>query len=217
MGGRGPRFRRQGRLTYLRELATFACGAQLRDLGADVLARTRWLVADTLPVIAAGMQQPEMQALSSRHLATAAAGKAWVPGTGKRAGALDAALLNGTAGTCLELNEGNLYAKGHPGIQVVPAAIALAQEMDVSGAELLMAIAVGYETGSRISSAAKMKLAVHPHGTWGVVCAAVAAARLKRFNEGRLVERSASRPAARRCWTAPPCAISSPGTRGTWA
>jgi hypothetical protein len=49
--------------------------------------------------------------------AQAGAGNAWVVGTGKRATAFDASLLNGTAGTWIELDEGNLFAKSHPGIQ----------------------------------------------------------------------------------------------------
>ena len=173
---------------YLEELARFACRARLRDLGARTLERTRWVVADSLPVIAAGMQQPEMQALLKRHIPGAARGTAWILGTRRRAGAFDAALLNGTAGTWLELDEGNLFAKGHPGIQVVPAAIALAQESGAPGEELLMAVAVGYEVSSRISRAAQMKISVHPHGTWGTLGAAVAAGRLKGFDERRMLE-----------------------------
>jgi 2-methylcitrate dehydratase PrpD len=172
-------------LSYLRELAAFACHTRLADLPGQVLERTRWLVADSLPVIAAGMQQPEMQALLKHH---SSKGKSSVLGTGKRAGCLDAALLNGTAGTWLELNEGNLIAKGHPGIQVLPAALALAQESGASGEALLAAIAVGYEVSSRISRAAQMKLSVHPHGTWGTLGAAVAAGSLKRFDERRMRE-----------------------------
>lgn len=187
--GRGrARFGREGRLTYLQELARFACGARLADLPGKVFSRARWLIADSLPVIAAGMQLPELQALSARHLAGAAPGPAWVLGARRRASAMDAALLNGTAGTALELNEGNLYAKGHPGIQVVPAAVALAQEIAASGEALLMAAVVGYEVGSRISRAAQMKISVHPHGTWGTLCAAVAAGRLKRFDERQMLE-----------------------------
>jgi len=172
-------------LSYLQELAGFACRTRLADLPAKVLERTRWIVADSLPVIAAGMQQPEMQALLKHHLSR---GKAWVLGTRRRAGCVDAALLNGSAGTWLELNEGNLIAKGHPGIQVVPAAVALAQEAATSGEALLMAVAVGYEVSSRISRAAQMKIAVHPHGTWGTLGAAVAAGRLKGFDERRMLE-----------------------------
>ena len=113
MGRRGEGVGREDRLSYLQELAAFACRTRLADLPAKVLERTRWVVADSLPVIAAGMQQPEMQALAKRH--SPAGGSAWILGTRQRANALDAALLNGTAGTWLELNEGNLFAKGHPG------------------------------------------------------------------------------------------------------
>ena len=172
-------------MSYLQELAAFACRTRLADLPRQVVERTRWLVADSLPVIAAGMQQPEMQALLKHGFRS---GRAWVVGTGKRADCLDAALLNGTAGTWLELNEGNLIAKGHPGIQVLPAALALAQESGASGEALLMAVAVGYEVSSRISRAARMKISVHPHGTWGTLGAAVAAGRLKGFDESRMLE-----------------------------
>jgi len=172
-------------LSYLQELAAFACRTRLAELPPQVVERTRWLVADSLPVIAAGMQQPEMQALLKHGFRS---GRSWVIGTGKRADCLDAALLNGTAGTWLELNEGNLIAKGHPGIQVVPAALALAQESGASGEALLIAVAVGYEVSSRISRAAQMKIAVHPHGTWGTLGAALAAARLKGFDEPRMLE-----------------------------
>jgi 2-methylcitrate dehydratase PrpD len=185
VGRRGEGVGREDRLSYLQELAAFACRTRLADLPPKVLERTRWVLADSLPVIAAGMQQPEMQALLKHPLPH---GNAWVLGTRKRAGALDAALLNGTAGTWLELNEGNLFAKGHPGIQVVPAAVALAQESGASGEALLLAIAVGYELSSRISRAAQMKIAVHPHGTWGTLGAAVAAGRLKGFDERRMCE-----------------------------
>ncbi len=173
---------------YLVELARFACSAQLKDLDSRALARTRWVIADSLPVIAAGMQQPEMQAFVHKHLAAGGGGLAWVLGTRRRASPLNAALLNGTAGTWLELDEGNLLAKGHPGIQVVPAAVALAQESGAHGSELLMAVALGYELSSRISRAATIKLSVHPHGTWGVLGAAIAAGRLKKFDETKMLE-----------------------------
>ncbi len=173
---------------YLVTLAEFAHNAQLGNLSDRARDRARWVIADCIPVIAAGMQQREMRALVAVHLAQAAPGNAWVIGTGKRAAALDAALLNGTAGTWLELDEGNLFAKGHPGIQVVPAAVALAQEMVCSGGDLLLAVALGYELSSRISRAAQVKLSVHPHGTYGVIGAAIAAGKLKRFSAAQMLE-----------------------------
>ena len=176
------------RPAYLQALADFAARTRLSDIAPDARERARWVMADCVPVIAAGMQQPEMRALVERHLAHAAPGTAWVIGSGRRAAAGDAALLNGTAGTWLELDEGNLFAKGHPGIQVVPAAIAVAHETRASGSELLAAIALGYEISSRISRAAETRLSIHPHGTYGVIGAAVAVARLSGFDSGQMLE-----------------------------
>lgn len=173
---------------YLQSLADLASSARIEALSAAARNRARWIIADCIPVIAAGMQQPEMKALAAKHLAQAGQGRAWVVGTGRRAAPLDAALLNGTAGTWLELDEGNLFAKGHPGIQVVPAAVATAQELNASGAALLVAVALGYEISARISRAANVKLSVHPHGTYGVIGAAIAAARLKRFDSAQMLE-----------------------------
>ena len=174
---------------YLERASEFVCCATLSDLGPPVLERGRWIIADCLPVIAAGMQTPEMKALTAAHLAKAAQGECWVLGTGRRAGAMDAALLNGTAGTFLELDEGNLFAGGgHPGIQVVPAALAAAQELGSSGAELLLAVTLGYEICARIVGASKLRPSVHSHGTYGVIGAAVAVARLKAFTQQQMHE-----------------------------
>lgn len=173
---------------YLKTLAEFAANTTLDRISEAARTRARWVIADSIPVIAAGMQEAEMKAFVSRQLAEAGAGTAWIIGTQKRTNVLDASLLNGTAGTWLELDEGNLFAKGHPGIQVVPAAVALAQTMGASGAELERAVALGYEISARITRAAQTRLAFHPHGTYGVIGAAIAAAVLKRFNAAQMLE-----------------------------
>ncbi len=164
---------------YLDRLAHFIVDTRLEDLGASTRRHGRWVIADTIPVVAAGMQMPEMQRYAGAHLAQAAPGNAWVLGTGRRAAPLDAGLLNGSAGCWQELDEGNQFAKGHPGIQVVPAALAVAQETGASGADLLLATILGYEVSSRISRAANMRLSIHPHGTYGVIGAAIAVGKLR--------------------------------------
>lgn len=173
---------------YLRTLAAFAAGAKLSDLSVAARDRARWIIADCIPVVAAGMQQPEMKTLVERHLARAGQGGCWVIGANRRAAPLDAALLNGTAGTWLELDEGNLSAAGHPGIQVVPAAVAVAQDIGARGDDLLLAVALGYEISSRINRASQVRFAVHPHGTFGTIGAAVAGAKLKRFNAAQMMD-----------------------------
>ncbi len=178
----------RNRPQYLHTLAAFTAGTRLDGISEAARTRARWVIADSIPVIAAGMQETEMKSFVARQLADAGAGTAWVIGTGKRTGVLDAALLNGTAGTWLELDEGNLFAKGHPGIQVVPAAVALAQATGASGADLLRAVALGYEISARITRSAQTRLAFHPHGTYGVIGAGIAAGVLKRFNAAQMLE-----------------------------
>jgi 2-methylcitrate dehydratase PrpD len=163
---------------YLDALARFACETRFADLPAGVVEHCKLILSDTLAVIGAGMQQKEMKAFAARHLPGAAPGDAWVIGTGKRANPLDAALLNAAAGVWLELDEGHFYTNGHPGIHVIPAALAQAQEHGLSGKDLLLAVVLGYEIAGRIGGAYRMRVIVQTHGTFGVTGATVAAGRL---------------------------------------
>lgn len=173
---------------YIDEIADFAHRACLDDLPEPAVGHLRRIVADTLVAMAAGMQQPEMRALVERQLAEGAGGQACVVGAGRRGAPMDAAALNATAGCWLELDEGNLRTNGHPGIQVLPAALAVAQQGRASGRAFLEALAVGYEVSGRLGGACDMRMIVHPHGTYGVVGAALAVARLRGLPRERLRE-----------------------------
>ena len=170
---------------YLPALAQFVCRTRLGDIPHDVAERCKRVVADCIAVIGAGMQTPEMKALSRQYLAEKPPGESWVIGSGLKAWSEDAAFLNGTAGTFHDFDEGNTTAHGHPGMQSLPAALAYAQRVGASGADLLLAAVLGYEVCARVGAASKMRVAVHPHGTFGVIGAAVAVARLKGFDERR--------------------------------
>ena len=163
---------------YLDELARFACDVRMENIPADAIDRARWVIADCLAVIAAGMQAPEMKAFVARYLDGMPSSGAWVVGARRRARRHDAGFVNGAAGTWFELDEGNVHASGHPGIQLVPAGLAFAQVEGSSGANLLAATVLGYEVSSRIARAAQMRPLVHPHGTWGVMGAAITVGRL---------------------------------------
>ena len=78
---------------YLDVLSRFACETRLDDIPVPVRERCRVIIADMLAVIAAGMQESEMQALVANHVPRVATGNAAVIGSGKRCNPLDAALL----------------------------------------------------------------------------------------------------------------------------
>jgi 2-methylcitrate dehydratase PrpD len=171
---------------YLAETCRFVCNTRFEDLPPALVERCKRLIADCFAVITAGNQTNELRDLASSYLKGAPAGNAWIIGTSHCAAARDAAFLNGIASTWHDFDEGSTIAYSHPGSQAIPAAIAIAQELGVSGRDLLLAVVMGYEVSARVGMAAKMRVSVHPHGTCGVIGSAVAAARMKGLDEARM-------------------------------
>jgi 2-methylcitrate dehydratase PrpD len=167
---------------YLKILSEYVARTTLDDLPAAVVERARWLLADTLPLIAVGAKAVELRAFAERQLSAKAQGEASVIGFNRRTSPNVAALVNGTAGTWLEMAEQNAHAKGLPASQVVPAALAMAEHTRASGADLLLAIVMGYEACSRINRAARLRLAIHSSGNFGTIGAAVAAGKLANLD-----------------------------------
>lgn len=166
---------------WLEQWSNFAAGLTFTSLPRDAVHRSKQVLFDSIAAIAAGAQEREVQALSSRLLAIGGSGGETAAAIGQhgKLPVATAAFVNGTAGTMLELDEGNQYARGHPAVHVVPAVLATAARGRHSGRELLLAIALGYELGARIGIASKLRVTMHPHGTWGTPGAAIAVAKLR--------------------------------------
>jgi len=167
---------------YVDQISDFICGCRFEDLPPEVCKRAGEVMADTLAVIAAGAQEEEVKALRGRIVSQGSKGVATIIGTGDRTEPGKAALINGTAGTFLELDEGNQFGRGHPGIHTIPAALAKAEEKNLSGRDLVTALVLGYEISTRIGIASKLRMSMHPHGTWGTVGAAVAVGKLMNYD-----------------------------------
>ena len=165
---------------WLNQWARFAAEVRFKDLDAGVIHRTRQVLYDSIAAIAAGAQEREVADLAERLARLGGTGGIDTAAIGlhRRLPVTTAVLVNGTAGTMLELDEGNQFARGHPGMHVVPAALATAERLGASGTDLLLALALGYEIGARVGIASKLRVTMHPHGTWGTIGAAVAVAKL---------------------------------------
>ena len=172
---------------YLDRLAGFASALRFEAMPADVREQLGWILADTVAAIVAGSAEPEVRTLLGR-LATGDDGPATLPGLGRSASPDVAALINGTAGTFLEMDEGNRYSRGHPCIHAMPAALALAEARGVDADTFLTAVVAGYEVGSRLGAASQVRGAFHPHGTWGTIGAGAACARVAGMDTGAMRE-----------------------------
>jgi 2-methylcitrate dehydratase PrpD len=170
---------------WLAEWAGFAARTRFSDIPAPVAAHARLVLLDAIGAIAAGAQEPEVQALAARMIAREGGGESPVIGLAMTARPGTAAFLNGTAGTMLELDEGNQYARGHPAIHVVPALLAAPRG---DGAALITALCLGYEIGARVGIASKLNVAMHPHGTWGTLGASIGIAKLHGADAGEFTQ-----------------------------
>jgi 2-methylcitrate dehydratase PrpD len=156
---------------FVAEAGDAAIPAAVRDHGALV-------VADTVGAIVAGAAEPEVTRL--RAASDRPAGPVTLLAAGfPRADVWWAITVNGTAGTMLELDEGNRFARGHPGIHVVPAALAEGERLGARGAAVLTAVVLGYDVAARLAAAGPIRSGMHMHGVHGVVGAAAATARLR--------------------------------------
>ena len=167
---------------YLDQLASFVSDIRTEDLPPDTIAAARDIVLDTIGAMTAGGRLDENANLARLAAGMSGQGKATVIGHGARVQPVWATMVNATAGVALEMDEGNRVGGGHPSIHVTPGALAVAEDLDSTGADTLAAIIAGYEVTSRIGTATQVKPEVHSHGTWGTIGTAAAAARLMNFD-----------------------------------
>jgi 2-methylcitrate dehydratase PrpD len=166
---------------WLRRFSGLARSLRYEALPEEVTARTRLVLLDCIGVIIAGRSEPEVAGTAQRLARPAGASRKGLP-------PLLSAFMDGMAGTTLEIDEGNQFARGHPAIHVVPAILAMSRLRRVTGREAVVATVLGYEIGARIGIASKLKVTMHPHGVWGTVGAAVACARLDKAKAAEFTE-----------------------------
>jgi 2-methylcitrate dehydratase PrpD len=171
---------------YLTRLAALAAGTRFDDLNAATRDAARAVTLDTLGAILAGSRLTENARLAALVAERSGSRTATLVGHGRKAEPMLAALANGTAGVSLEMDEGNRWGGGHPAIHVLPATLAVAEELAVDGRRFIEALVAGYEVTSRLGGASQVRPNVHSHGTWGTAGAAVAVAKLRGHDRDAL-------------------------------
>jgi 2-methylcitrate dehydratase PrpD len=146
-------------------------------LPADVAAKARLLLLDTLGCLLAGLRHPEVRQFA-RALRVAFPGEVAWPGSDIPLGPAGSAALGAAAACWDEACEGNAAAHGRPGLPVVPALLALTGNRDASLADLLLALVTGYEIGTRAGQAWRIPAGLHVDGSWHSLAVAGGVARL---------------------------------------
>ncbi|MEC5319193.1 MmgE/PrpD family protein [Brenneria populi subsp. brevivirga] len=173
-------------MTIARQFARNLLAFSRQTFSADALAHARTAIIDTLGVTLAGGVQDGAEKLRAVIVPSAASGKSRVFGTDLRLNALDAALLNGTSAHLLDFDDSNSWLHGHISVAVLPALLALADERQSDGSEILRAYLAGYETAARMGrtvSPFQYRHGWHPTTSVGIFAAVAAGAVLLGLNE----------------------------------
>lgn len=155
------------------------------DLPADVQHQAKRCLLDLIGVAAAG-SDTELGRIITQHAQMMFGGTSarmmFAHGTASAAGA---ALANGMSIDAIDAHDGHPQTKGHAGCGLLPALVAMVetQELDLTGAEFLTTLAIGYEVSIRAGIALHDSTTdYHTSGAWVVVGIAAMSARILNLN-----------------------------------
>ena len=162
----------------IEKLAEFVAHTRWEDVPDPVRQHTKLVFLDTLGVVLAGAERPEVRQLRER-LAGTAGSRATVYARGwPTQDPRTAALLNGIAGRSIELCEGLRLVSGQAAMQVLPGVLAVGERAQSSGREILMALLLGYDVAGRLAGGFTPRPLAHQNGQVSLLAAAAAGARL---------------------------------------
>jgi 2-methylcitrate dehydratase PrpD len=114
-------------------------------------------IFDLMTAAIAGYQTPNAMAVRQIANMTWGSGPASIWFSGERSTPAGAAFVNAACACSLDLDDGHRAAAGHPGAAVIPAVFATLDTSSFNARDILVAIALGYEIGVRISAARDLK------------------------------------------------------------
>ena len=167
-------------------LTDYMSTAATRELPAEVAEHAKRHLLDLLASIISGSELPPGRAAQRYIAAYGGVGTATVAATRLAGPPAEAALANGVMAHADETDDSHNASRSHPGCAVVPAVLAVGEELGINGALLLRAVVLGYDIGPRVVIAMggaalsyESSLATHSiAGTFGAAAAAASAAGL---------------------------------------
>ena len=170
-------------------LAQFAATLQWSDVPAPVQRRTEDLWVDWFGSVLAGCRARPVASSTRFALSQGpASGPAEVIGHGATSSPMMAALANAAASHVAEQDDVHNGAVFHPAAVVFPPALAVAQSIGASGAQLMAACVAGYEVGIRVGEflGRSHYKVFHTTATAGTLAAAAAVGRLLELTPAQM-------------------------------
>jgi 2-methylcitrate dehydratase PrpD len=176
--------------TQTQRFVEWAAALRYEDLPDDAIMHARRLLLDSVGIAIASTTRDFGQRFRDLPVAGRNGHGATAMGLEGRVPADRAALINGTLAHGLDFDDTYQAGFVHIGAIVIPAALAVAEEVGASMEELIVAVVIGYEFSSRIGEAAPgqfHKYGWHATPLCGTFAAALTAARLYGFTAEQMV------------------------------
>jgi 2-methylcitrate dehydratase PrpD len=155
-----------------------------KKIDEQSIHQAKRVVADSIGVAYSGVQTETFQlALKAKNdLFGKGDFKIW--GTTESLDLPGSVFYNSLSSSSTDFDEGHRKAVGHPASLVVPVAMQLGQFLNKTYSEILTAIIVGYEAGTRFSNARfPEKVETYSTGRWGAIASAATASVLLDLDE----------------------------------
>jgi 2-methylcitrate dehydratase PrpD len=177
-------------MSLTEKLADFIEETTFSSLPSNVIKTAKLCLLDFLGCVYGGSREKSGKIVLDLVRKLGGNKEATIIATGEKVPCLHAALVNGTMGHSLEFDDLHREGGAHPGVTVIPAALAAAELEERTGKELLTAIIVGYEINVRLGAIVSFEREhemLRPHGVhvsslMGTFGAAAAAAKLLKLS-----------------------------------
>jgi len=176
--------------SHTAQLASFAAQLRFEHIPAPVVRKIEDLLVDWFGSAVAGHGARAVETLTRFACAMGARdGPSEVIVNGMRSSPYMAAMANAAASHVAEQDDVHNGSVFHPATVVFPPAVAVAQAMGASGAQLLTACVVGYEVGIRVGEflGRSHYRIFHTTGTAGTLAAASAVGHLLGLNAQQML------------------------------
>jgi 2-methylcitrate dehydratase PrpD len=160
-------------------VADFINKTKYQELPSEVQRQVKRCFLDILGATLAGTSTPVGHLIANYAVDHHKGSEATILMTNHKASVVGATLANAFAANALDVDDGYRLIKGHPGANIFPAALAIAEKEGKSGEKLLEAIIIGYEVAIRGGLILHdIYSSYHGSGSWGALGAAAAATKL---------------------------------------
>src|SRR6266700_1546567 len=132
-------------------LSSYMGAARERALPDEVAEKTKHHVLDTFAAMISGAQLAPGRAAIQFARGYGGERVATVAGSDVLCGPIEAALANGVLAHADETDDSHAPSLSHPGCAVVPAALAVGEQLGIDGMHFLRAVALGYDIGPRVT------------------------------------------------------------------